>query len=151
MITGGVRVRWIKTRFAWRRRKRLPEGEVEYGVDLPIALPAFFASGFVAGFFGIGGGVVNVPVLHYVCGMPMHVAVATSLVVISFTSSGSFASHLALGHVHLLEGLLLGLGTALGSQVGPRLARRAREPRLRKAFGVFILCIAARITAGAFL
>ena len=66
------------------------------------------ASGFVAGLLGVGGGIIIVPVtyfillqLGYASEVVMHLAVASSLGVICFTSISSIRSHLKLKNTNL--------------------------------------------------
>ena len=66
------------------------------------------ASGFVAGLLGVGGGIIIVPVtyfillqLGYALEVVMHLAVASSLGVICFTSISSIRSHLKLKNTNL--------------------------------------------------
>lgn len=110
---------------------------------------AIFLLGFVAGtltgFLGIGGGVVMTPGLALI-GVPMHVAVATSLV--GVIGNGFFAAvtqaFIGLGPVMLRVGVPLAIGAMLGGRLGAKLALVLPEARLRRAFGVFLALVGAR-------
>jgi hypothetical protein len=87
----------------WRRVLKDSRGEVfTYSVDLLKLLPASFLAGIVSGFFGVGGGTIKVPVLYHL-GTPIHVAVATSTLMIALTAISGTIGHLLLGHVRLIE------------------------------------------------
>ena len=95
--------------------------------------------GLVTGLVGAGGGFLVVPALVLLGGLPMSVAVGTSLLVIAMKSFAGLAGYLT--SVQLDWGLVLGVTAAavVGSVIGGRLAGRVPEAALRKAFGWFVL------------
>ncbi|WP_211330453.1 sulfite exporter TauE/SafE family protein [Prauserella muralis] len=97
------------------------------------------AVGAVTGLVGAGGGFLVVPALALLGGLPMTVAVGTSLVVISMKSFAGLAGYLA--SVQIDWPLALGVTAAAvaGSVVGGRLAGRIPETVLRKGFGWFVV------------
>ena len=116
-------------------------------VEPPVArvLAQGLAIGLIAGTVGAGGGFLVVPTLVLLGGLPMTAAVGTSLLVITMQSAAGFAGHL--GHVTLDWQLTLGVTAAAvaGSFVGGALAGRIAAGRLRTAFGVLVLVMAALI------
>ena len=83
------------------------------------------ASGFVAGLLGVGGGIIIVPVTYFILlklgfgsEVVMHVAVASSLGVICFTSISSIRSHIKLKNTNLIIVKKWALGVILGSILG---------------------------------
>lgn len=111
------------------------------------------AAGFFSGLLGIGGGLVVVPLLTLLFGIQgnvdpgvaMHVAVATSLSSILFTSVSSARSHARRGSVdwNFVRGLAPGIvaGTLAGSFGAAFLSGFG----LRTFFVVFLLCIATQM------
>lgn len=97
--------------------------------------------GLVTGLVGAGGGFLVVPALALLGGLPMSVAVGTSLVVIAMKSFAGLAGYLTT--VHLDWGLTLAVTAAaiMGTLIGSRLAGRIPEATLRKAFGWFVLAM----------
>jgi uncharacterized membrane protein YfcA len=95
--------------------------------------------GLVTGLVGAGGGFLVVPALVLLGGLPMSVAVGTSLLVIAMKSFAGLAGYLT--SVQLDWGLVLGVTAAavVGSVIGGRLAGKVPEAALRKAFGWFVL------------
>ncbi len=95
--------------------------------------------GLVTGLVGAGGGFLVVPALVLLGGLPMSVAVGTSLLVIAMKSFAGLAGYLS--SVQLDWPLVLGVtATAVvGSIVGGRLAGKVPEDALRKGFGLFVL------------
>lgn len=78
------------------------------------------AAGLLAGLFGIGGGVILVPLQMLLLGEKIKVAIQTSLGVIVMTSISAVLGHAARGNVLWLPGLLLGIGGLLGAQISTR-------------------------------
>jgi uncharacterized membrane protein YfcA len=99
--------------------------------------------GLVTGLVGAGGGFLVVPALALLGGLPMAVAVGTSLLVIAMKSFAGLAGYLS--SVSLDWGLVLGVTAAaiVGSVVGGRLAGRIPEDLLRKGFAWFVLVMGA--------
>lgn len=112
--------------------------------ELPIAkvLGEGLVVGAVTGLVGAGGGFLVVPALVLLGGLPMDVAVATSLVVIAMKSFAGFAGYL--GHVEI-DWQVAGMVTAsavVGSVAGGALATRVSPDRLRKGFAWFVVAMA---------
>lgn len=99
-------------------------------------------AGFVSGLLGVGGGIVMVPLLTLVIGMPLKRALGTSLVVIAALVVPGTIVHWALGHIDWAIFGVLTLGVVPGARVGARLAIGARERTLRRAVGAFLLAVA---------
>jgi len=107
-------------------------------------------AGLLAGFFGIGGGVVMVPAL-VALGLSMHLAVGTSLVAVAANALSGTITHLTLGYGAALVtlGLPLAIGAVPGSELGARLAHRLPAARLQRAFGVFLIGVGAYLAVRA--
>jgi len=101
------------------------ESEVAYRVKrLPLASAVSFTAGVLASIIGIGGGIVIVPMLNSLCGVPMRVAAATSVLMIGVTAiPGSVAAWTSghLGDYHVAGTACLGavIGFQIGTRVGP--------------------------------
>lgn len=105
---------------------------------------AGLAAGLVAGTFGVGGGVLLVPVLALVLGRPQHVAHATSLVAVTLAALAGAVRFGLDDAVSLLGALALVVGSIAGARLGARLLPRIPERRLRALFGVVLLVLALR-------
>jgi hypothetical protein len=105
------------------------------------------AIGALTGLVGAGGGFLFVPTLALLGGLPLRRAIGTSLVLIAANSAAGLAGHLA--HVSpdpVLGATVTGAAVA-GAWLGAGLAGRVPESRLRRAFGVLVLAIAAWMLA----
>lgn len=131
---------------SWRRALVDSKGqEFQYRVRVMVGIPLSILAGFASGFFGIGGGAVMVPVMNVAMGVPMHLAVATSMFLMIFTSISGVATHLALGNVLAEYALFLAIGVVAGAQIGARAARRLRASHLGSLFGIVLIIIGARM------
>ena len=121
---------------------------------LEYAMTGLFA-GFMAGYLGIGGGLVLVPVLSWLfsqdpatADMAVQMAVATSLATMLFTSMSSLLAHHRRGAIiwRLVRQMLPGLlaGALLGSIIADRIGNTA----LGYVFGVFALIIGLQMLRG---
>jgi uncharacterized membrane protein YfcA len=129
----------------------LPGGGVNWRSCLPKAIGSGVAVGFLTGLFGVGGGFLIIPALVLLLGLPMTVAVGTSLVVIVINSVAGFAAHAGDA---VLDYRIVGAFTAaavLGSVVAARLSHRVDADRLRRWFAYLIFTVAAFVTAQAIL
>ncbi|MBV1787906.1 sulfite exporter TauE/SafE family protein [Marinobacterium sp. D7] len=109
-------------------------------------------AGFVAGLFGIGGGLIIVPVLIFsfsAQGMSpevlTHAAVATSLGTIVFTSIASIRAHHQKGAVCWNLFPPMSVGILAGALSGVWIAGALSGSVLQLLFGVFTLCVAAQM------
>jgi uncharacterized membrane protein YfcA len=75
-------------------------------------------------------------------GLPIHVAIATSLVTMIPTSITGTISHFLLGNVQADYALLLVVSSLVGSQLGARISRRTAGRRLEQAFGALLILVA---------
>ena len=75
----------------------------------------------MAGLFGIGGGIIMVPLQIMLLGESMNVAASTSLGVVVLSSSSALLGHAIKGNVIYSLGIMLGITGAIGVQLGTRL------------------------------
>lgn len=103
--------------------------------------------GMISGLVGAGGGFLLVPALALLGGLPMPAAVGTSLVVISMQSFAGLAGHLATDPIDWKLAGAVTAAAVFGSIVGGLLTSRVDPTALRKAFGWFVLAMAAVVLA----
>lgn len=101
-------------------------------------------AGLASGLLGVGGGVVNVPLLTHL-GVVMQVAVATSSMAITLTSITSALTHYNLGNVDMMLLALLAPALIVGAQIGARIARRVSSRSLRIGFSAVLAFVAMRM------
>ncbi|OUM85755.1 MAG: hypothetical protein BAA01_06375 [Bacillus thermozeamaize] len=98
--------------------------EYRYGYNHWIALAVSFVAGMMAGFFGIGGGALMVPMMVIFFAFPPQLATATSMFTILLTSSFGSLTHVFLGNINWLVALLLIPGAWAGGKLGSWISSR---------------------------
>lgn len=96
-------------------------------------------TGIAAAVFGLGGGLIVVPLLLILTDEPPKQAVRVSLGVMTATSLAAIAPHLSTGSINVPVGLLLGISTIFGSLLGASLLPYMPNWVLRKLISVCIL------------
>jgi len=123
---------------------------------LPTSIVGFL-TGLFAGFFGMGGGVLAVPLMVRFLKIPIHRAVGISIAFILFTSLVGTAGYIingwnnpnlppyALGYVHTLGSALAGISSVFMTHWGVQLARKTKPLRLRQVYALLMATIGIRM------
>ena len=110
------------------------------------ALVAFgVVTGIAAGILGVGGGILMVPFLTLVAGMPQHAAEATSLLVVLPTAIVASLVLQRRGVGNLGVALRFGVVGALGAAAGALLALALPGSSLRVVFALFLMLVGLRL------
>ncbi len=119
---------------------------VRYGVrNLPFGLGAAFIAGNLSGLLGIGGGVVKVPIMTVVMGVPLKAAIATSNFMVGVTAATSAMVYYVQGLIDPQVTVPTALGVLIGAQLGSRLGGRARSLTLKRIFQVLLIVFAIQM------
>jgi uncharacterized protein len=103
------------------------------------------AAGFFSALFGVGGGILIVPLLVLVVGYTERPAAATSLAAIGITALAGAAAYAVLGRVHIAEAAAIGLPAALGAVAGTSLQQRVPRRALSLLFAAFLVAVAVQL------
>lgn len=104
------------------------------------------AIGVVAGLFGVGGGIIAIPLLVYVFKMDQHMAQGTSLaMLLPPTGLLAFMAYYREGHADLKLGLLVAVGVFVGGWLGAHWAQAVSDTVLRKVFAVLMIATALKM------
>jgi uncharacterized protein len=106
------------------------------------------AAGILSGLFGVGGGLIMVPLLVAWFALDQRRASATSLLAIVPIATASASGYALNGNVDLAAGLLLLIGGVVGGQLGTRMLPRTPIAALQLWFGILSLATAARLVFG---
>ena len=96
-------------------------------------------AGVASALLGIGGGLVKVPVMHVVMGVPLRVATATSNLMIGITASASAIIYLLRGGIDPYAAAPTAIGVFIGASIGSRIASRIDLRLLRGLFVAILL------------
>jgi len=110
-----------------------------------LVVAASFFAGIISSLFGIGGGIVFVPLMVIAIGLSMKLAAPTSQFVLLFASASGMIAHTFLGHPDFYQALLLAVGAFVGGLVGSRLSLEIEEKKLRIIVSSVIVIAAIKL------
>ena len=105
---------------------------------------AFFG-GLISALLGVGGGIINMPILLLVMGLPAKVATAISLFIISLNGAIGGTIYLLNGYVDPFIVAPAVIGILVGVRIGGSLMIKMRDITLRKLLAIFFLIIGLRM------
>lgn len=117
------------------------------GWAIPAAICLGLAAGVLSGVFGVGGGILFVPTL-LLLGLGQVEAGATSLLAIVPTAAAGALRQRSYGNLRVRAAVIIGAVSILGAELGVQIATRVEEDVIRRAFGVLLLLVAARLALG---
>lgn len=133
--------------------RRLPEPEPDQqrgGVALLVGIGSL--TGFMAGFLGIGGGIVMIPMLQLIARVPLRQSIAASAAVMWVTAIIGSITKLSLLHTHgqrwqdaLTIATPMGLGAVVGARFGAWATHKLRLPFLKIAISLILGASAVRM------
>jgi uncharacterized membrane protein YfcA len=111
-------------------------------------LVAGAAAGLLGSLLGLGGGILIVPVLVLLLKVPMHNAIATSLLCVIATSSAAASKNVSSGLANVRLGMSLEISTVLGALIGSALAGMLSERTLMIIFACAMLVMSIPMARG---
>ena len=106
---------------------------------------AGFVAGLAGGLFGVGGGIVLVPMLTGALGLTQHQAHGTSLAAIGATAVAGLVVYAAHGNVAWTTGAIMAVTSMLCARFGARLAARTSNVWLMRAFAILLVVVGLRL------
>ncbi|MHB8643175.1 MAG: sulfite exporter TauE/SafE family protein [Gaiellaceae bacterium] len=149
-IGNGTRSRRAGRRWTVNRDLVDARGE-RHSFDVALVHGAVYSLGvgFISSFFGIGGGVIHVPLLVRALGYPVHIATATSHFILAVMAGTGTITHLVTGnfqHGHgLRRALALSLGVVAGAQLGARISLGLSADVIQRLLAVALAVLAIRL------
>ncbi|MDH6710081.1 putative membrane protein YfcA [Kitasatospora sp. MAA19] len=131
----------LATAAAMLRRPRKTPAQAHRELPLHRLLLQGLVVGAGTGILGAGGGFLIVPALALLAGLPMGIAVGTSLLVIAMNSFAGLAGHISGAHLDWNLALAVTAAAVLGSLIGGRYAGRIPQHALRTGFGWFVVAM----------
>ncbi len=111
------------------------------GIYCSMWLPIFvsFLTGVLAGFLGIGGGLLRMPALVYLVGCPTHIAVGTDLFEVMISGLYGTFTYGVKGRIEIWAVFVMLCGAAIGAQIGTVATKYAKGYGIRVAFGLAVV------------
>ena len=117
----------------------------DYKSNFKQAIPLFFTAGFVAYLLGIGGGIINTPVLNIILGYPIHNSTAMSTGIIFFTAILNTILKFFFGQIDVLVGIIIAIGAVLGSIFGAKISNKMPKTQLQFFVAIVLMILAIRM------
>ena len=145
----GFAIMMIATAIAMLRGRKTVEAtdSNDHRLPVPKILAEGLVVGLVTGLVGAGGGFLVVPALALLGGLPMPIAVGTSLIVIAMKSFAGLAGYLSSVQINWTVALGVTAAAVVGALIGARLTAIINPDALRKTFGWFVLAMSSVILA----
>lgn len=113
--------------------------------NLGLGVLGSLVAGVVSALFGVGGGIVKVPVMNLIMGVPIRVATATSNLMIGVTASAGALIYLFRGGIDPYVAAPTALGVFAGASLASRLSHRVDLGILRLLFVAVLVATAAQM------
>ena len=126
------------------RQKRPPRNDKKLKLLGPLFYTGAFGAGIISSLFGVGGGIVFVPLLVLVLGMTLTTASPTSQLALLITSSVGTVTHAVLGHPDYVHAVSLSVGAFVGGQIGAKVSHKVKESLLRKMLSISLIAVAIK-------
>ena len=104
-----------------------------------------FLVGLLSSMLGVGGGIVIVPFMAYVCKYPTRWAAGASHLIISFSALFGVIGHSAFGNIDLPLVLGAGVAVLIGGNLGGRIGVRMKSGLMKVGVGIIMWVLAAQI------
>ena len=114
---------------------------------LPFLLIGLFG-GLTSGLLGVGGGIIMVPAMNLLAGIPIKTAIGTSLAVIIPTALLGVMEHHRQGNVDWRIAFWIALTAAVGGFLGAKFAGTISPLMLKRGFGALMILVGARMVLG---
>ncbi|MFN3605084.1 MAG: sulfite exporter TauE/SafE family protein [Leptonema sp. (in: bacteria)] len=113
--------------------------------NLPYAMVFSFFGGTLSGLFGLGGGIIQVPIMNFICGVPMKIATSTSNFMIGLSATVSAIVLLKNGYVLENIAAFLIIGVIVGSFLGIRVLYKSKSHFIQILFSIFTLLVSFKM------
>jgi uncharacterized protein len=104
-----------------------------------------FLIGLISSMLGIGGGIIIVPFMVYICKYPSRWAAGASHVIVAFSALFGFIGHSAFGNLNLPLILSAGAAVVVGGHLGGRIGVRMKTSMMKVGIGVIMWVLAAQL------
>jgi uncharacterized protein len=104
-----------------------------------------FLVGLISSMLGVGGGIIIVPFMVYICKYPTRWAAGASHLIISFSALFGVIGHSAFGNLDLRLILGTGIAVLIGGNIGGRIGVKMKASAMKLGVGVIMLVLAVQV------
>ncbi|GIM30408.1 UPF0721 transmembrane protein [Clostridium polyendosporum] len=118
-------------------------------VDLIVYVVIGILAGVLSGLFGIGGGIIIIPLLMFLKGFPQLKAQGTSLIaMLPPVGIFAFLEYYKKGNTDVYAGIIICITMIISAKFGGQLANMLPMNIMRKAFGIFVILVGIKTFLG---
>jgi hypothetical protein len=140
----GVGARMVYTYWERGKVEEKPPKSLSVAVYALIVFVSF-AVGFISGLLGVGGGILIVPFMVYVCKYPAKFAAGSSHLIISFSALSGIIGHAAFHSLDIPLIAVTGVAVLIGGNLGARTSMRFKSGMIRAGLGLLMWALAAQL------
>ena len=130
----------------WEKEKAEGTSSPHLSTGMYVLIAAFgLAVGFIAGLLGVGGGILIVPFMVYICKFPTKIAAGSSHLIISFSALAGIIGHATSHQFDLPLIIVTGIAVLIGGNLGARLSMRFKTKMIRAGLGLIMWAFAAQL------
>ena len=141
----GVILVYAAYNMARPRKYDYENGMADFPRRLPLGMSLSFVAGNLSGLLGVGGGVIKVPVLNLIMGVPLKIATATSSYMVGITAGSGALIYLFRGDVDLNKAAAIVVGIFAGSRLGALISYKVSAFWIRIIFMAVMLFTAYKM------
>ena len=104
-----------------------------------------FAVGIISGLLGVGGGILIVPFMVYICKYPTKFAAGASHLIISFSALAGIIGHAASHRMDIPLILITGVAVLIGGNLGARVSMKVKTKMIRAGLGLLMWALAVQL------
>lgn len=105
-----------------------------WGINLPV--------GMVSSLLGVGGGIMNIPVMNLIMTVPIRAAMATNSFMVGIVALAGACVYYYHDYIDPLTVAPVMVGSFIGALIGAQLVQRARSTMLRQIFAIVLFILA---------
>jgi uncharacterized membrane protein YfcA len=130
----------------WEKKKVEESSSPRLSAGMYVLIAVFgLAVGFLAGLLGVGGGILIVPFMVYVCKFPTKLAAGSSHLIISFSALAGILGHATAHQFNLPLIIVTGIAVLIGGNLGARLSMKFKTKMIRAGLGLIMWAFAAQL------
>ena len=128
-----------------KKRDDILEISPDFSYNKTLGIAASMGVGFLSSIFGVGGGIIHVPLMVYLLNFPVHIATATSTFILMISSLGGVISHFLLSHIVWIPAIAISAGAAIGAQIGAKISRKTKSKTILTVLALAMLFVSIRL------